>query len=47
MHQQSIHRATNIAAEVRDEIRGTKIADSGVQLDETRLSRRAPDNIDD
>jgi hypothetical protein len=33
-HQQSIHRATNIAAEVRDEIRGTKIADSGVRLDE-------------
>jgi hypothetical protein len=33
-HQQSIHPATNIAAEVRDEIRGTEIADSGVRLDE-------------
>jgi hypothetical protein len=33
-HQQSIHSATNIAAEVRDEIRGTKIADRSVRLDE-------------
>ena len=33
-HQQSIHPATNIAAEVRDAIRGTEIADSGVRLDE-------------
>jgi ParB-like chromosome segregation protein Spo0J len=31
--QLSIHRAENISQEVRDEIRGTDIADSGVQLD--------------